>query len=245
MLNCADVRDRLQTLTRVDLRQDDQLRLHVAQCAACASADRAAQVLDDSLREAVLRDSVPTHDVRQAVLRRIDRAEPREGSRAFILRVAAALLLVLAGVGTWLVYRSVAPFEALARRHHQDEVVSAAAQEWITEPEGIAGLIGERIDASPAGARAVVANHVYAGRICRVGDARLVHLLATDGRGPVSIFICRDTRRRDLHASDDGSGDGLHSAVMASVDLTVVVVGPISENDANRLAKTAWSALTL
>lgn len=246
MVNCEDVQSWVWSVTAADLERGDRMdaRLHIARCGACAAAEKEARSLDAHLCAAVLSEPIDTEAVRRHVLARVCGSKRTWLTRTVAMRMAAAVLFVITAAGAWVALISSTPLETLARQHHRDEVLGVDRQPWVTEQGEIVSLLGARINASPSDAIAVVANsQVRAARLCQVGGVRQVHLLLAGPQGPVSLFICLDAGRRHILASEVAARDGLRSAAVASDHLTVIVVGPMSDEDATQLAKRTWSAL--
>lgn len=246
MMNCEEVKLLIWSATAADLDRGDRMdaRMHIARCPACSTAEREARSLDARVRAAVRSEPIDTDTVSRNVLAQV-RGRRKSWPRIIALRGAAAVLLFIIAAGAWVLLLSLTPLETLAEQHHREEVLGDHHPVWITEQSEIANMLSAQFDARSARAVLVASGRLRGARLCRVGGARQVHLLLEGRRGPVSVFLCRDTGRRKILASEGVSADGLRSAAVASDHLTVIVVGSMSEDEAERLAGQSWSELAI
>lgn len=245
-MRCEDVEQWIWSTTAADLDRGDRMdaRMHIAGCPACSAAEREARSLDARVLAAVQSEPVDTETVCRNVLAQL-RGRRKPSSRIIALRVAAALLLFITAAGAWVSLRLSTPLETLAEQHHREEVLGDQNPVWITEQTEIVAMLSTQMNSQSGPAILVSGGRLRGARLCRLGGARQVHLLLEGRQGPVSVFLCRDTGRRNVLAAGRASAGSLRSAAVASDQLTVIVVGPMSEDEAERLAGRSWSALAI
>lgn len=205
-MNCSEVSalSPLYLSGELDATRSAEVAKHLATCPECSLQLQMHADLDNLLRQAMLSEHISTVALDRRVHERIatapnpqpNRSVPR---RAFIALAAAAILLLVAGLGYALFGNHPAPVYADAAADHHDEVIDQQPRKWIKDRAAIASLAEKHgISSSAIAGLAPAGYHLGCARVCGLNGHPFLHLVfvadsasaSPDKTREVSLFLC-------------------------------------------------------
>ena len=258
-MNCSDAEQfgPLYWSSELDARRVAELEAHLEVCATCARQWQLQNHLDETLRDTFADEDLDTRELHAR-----GRREIRASSGLWRRVVAnsrvrwmacAALFVIVAGSGFLYVLREQAQQRTMyadAAEDHAEEVLKNYAQyEWKTSLPEIQSMLQEAVgDPSLATKLAADGYRIDRARICELVSLLYVHLVYTDGKHQVSVFVRRAVPRKlagsalatvngnELHAAERS---GLQVAGFQSQKFTVLIVTDQSRSQALAFATEA------
>jgi anti-sigma factor RsiW len=191
-MNCEQIGELCSSYLSGELTPDQvrELEAHLRSCPACATEVALQRRVDAELRSTVMAEEVDASAIEQRVRQFIAHTQThkRHSGWRVVAVIAAGLVLFFMG------YRVVRtpPLTKMYSDAAQDHVRTARHREWISDHASVAQLAEDHgipasliIGAAPAGFRLRYA------KLCRLDGGPTLHLIYTDGKQEVSVFLRR------------------------------------------------------
>ncbi|HEV2488254.1 MAG TPA: zf-HC2 domain-containing protein [Candidatus Acidoferrales bacterium] len=188
----------------LDATRSAEVAKHLATCAECSLQLQMHADLDSLLRQAILSEHISTAALDRRVRDHIaigpnpqpNLSVPR---RAFLAIAAAAILLLVTGIGYALFGNHPAPVYADAAADHHDEVIDQQPREWLMDRAAIVSLAEKHgVSSSAIAGLAPAGYHLGCARVCDLNGHPFLHLVfvadsastSPDKTREVSLFLC-------------------------------------------------------
>lgn len=238
-MNCAEIATLapLYLSGELDATRTAAAGAHLKVCAACARDIEQQREMDARLHGALMADESDSGALVPRIRRRIAAAEAKR--RVLTVGLVAAGVLVAAAL---LLYRSfIAPpvprVFADAAQDHRREVVERQVKKWRSAAVEIESLArGQGLPLNTIPALASAGYRLDRARLCRLDESVFLHLVYTDGKREMSVFL--QPRKGDpapMRAEDLGTEQVVS---VQSGDLKAVCVAEES-SAALKLARSA------
>ena len=250
-MNCTETRDLIQLHldNELDTRATLEVQRHLEHCSACDSLLRTYARQDELLREAALKSSANTEALRKKILdgiARQQRPERQSGTLSFLLRAAAALIIV--SVSTMALIRWGLPgfnstVYAAVAADHADHCSPDLAHKGERNPIEIEKLVrrNSSLDRTPdltsfgfGDVRAL---------ICRVNDVDYLHLVyqSSNNQSPLSLFFSRSAQKSSSTGEAKSEGDYTVLTLSASPEDSFFIVSSLDSETAMKISESLKS----
>ena len=219
----------------LDAVRGPEFREHLNLCDSCAREVREQESIDSRLRRFLSDEKHDTAFIEQQVRASI-KAESRRRLLA-VVAIAAVVLFAVVGYQMLLGARTKAIYRAAAADHMR-EIVEQQPRTWQTDLTAIERLAGTQgIETAEIASISLTGYRLAQGRLCLLNGRVFLHLVYTDGRGNVSVFLrSKDTPK--FRTGDAGAFGNEYVAGIRKTSLTALVVSNQSEMVATHLAQS-------
>ena len=216
-----------------------EARAHLASCAGCAAELEQLAELDRRLRDSVLGEAIDTARLDRRVRWSI---APRRGWWIGAGAGAAAAAVLLIALWTGRAAPAPDPVCAAAAGDHHREVVDGRPRTWLRDDAAIQALAArEGIETAAIPRLDAAGLRLDRARLCRLDGSPFLHLVYSDGRRDVSVFLRKAAGGASAIRSADSGAE--HVAWFETARTRAIVVANQSRATAVGVAHLAQAVL--